>query len=43
MRLWAEQAGLQLDPDLARQALAEDATGPEHLFTLLLQATGIAT
>jgi hypothetical protein len=42
LRLWAEQAGLQTGLDLMREALDENARGPERLFGLLLEAMGIA-
>ncbi|TDO57433.1 hypothetical protein EV651_111159 [Kribbella sp. VKM Ac-2571] len=41
-RSWSEAAALPLDESLAIQALTPDATDPEHLFGLLLQATAIA-
>ncbi|ADB29854.1 hypothetical protein Kfla_0734 [Kribbella flavida DSM 17836] len=39
---WATSAALLADQTLITRALAPTATDPEHLFTLLLQATGIA-
>lgn len=39
--LWARSAGLPADHHLALQALQPDATSPEQLFSLLLEATGI--
>jgi hypothetical protein len=39
--LWAQSTGLPADHDLALQALDPDATSPESLFSLLLEATGI--
>ncbi|WP_432944822.1 hypothetical protein ACQPXM_03920 [Kribbella sp. CA-253562] len=39
---WATSAALPADQSLVTQALDPAATGPEHLFTLLLQATGIS-
>lgn len=41
-RSWSQAADLPLDEPLTIQALTPDAKNPEHLFTLLLQATGIA-
>jgi hypothetical protein len=38
---WAESATLPANAELVAQALDPAATGPEHLFTLLLQATTI--
>jgi hypothetical protein len=40
---WATSAALPADQALVTRALDPTATGPEHLFTLLLQATGIVT
>jgi hypothetical protein len=42
LNLWAEAASLGSDQELMHQALDPDAVGPEHLFKLLLKATGIA-
>jgi hypothetical protein len=39
---WTTQAGLPTDEHPVTQALDPDATNPEHLFGLLLQATAIA-
>jgi hypothetical protein len=39
--LWAQSTGLPAGHDLALQALDPDATSPEGLFSLLLEANGI--
>jgi hypothetical protein len=41
LQIWTEQAGLRTDLDRMRRALDENASGPEHLFGLLLEAMGI--
>jgi hypothetical protein len=39
---WATSAALPADQALVTRALDPTAAGPEHLFTLLLQATDIS-